>query len=105
MVGATNAHSSSNSNKQKFVKVLKKLGVAHIVPNTFQTPTSWFINYLTPKSSSFTLKSYHVLAPLLMPQTIFDVAYTSFQTSSHHYSMKNYQIQGCHKRLHNKIKP
>jgi hypothetical protein len=65
MEGATNAHSSSNFNKLKFVKVLNKLGMACIVPSTFQTPTSWFTNYPTPKSNSFTLKSSHVLAPTI----------------------------------------
>jgi hypothetical protein len=38
MVGTPKVVNSSNSGKIKFVRVLNKLGVVHIVPNTSQTP-------------------------------------------------------------------
>jgi hypothetical protein len=39
MVGTINVVNSSNFNQLKFVKVLNKHGVAHIVANTSQTHT------------------------------------------------------------------
>ncbi len=58
MVGTPKVVNSSNSGKIKFVRVLNKLGVVHIVPNTSQTPMVWSTNYLAPNSSSFRLNKY-----------------------------------------------
>jgi hypothetical protein len=95
MVRVINAHSSLNFDKQKFVKVLSKPRVACIMLNTFQTPTSWFINCLGPGSNSFALKSSHVLVPTIdVANTIWCHLHTS-QTSFHHYLMKGYKTLGC----------
>ncbi len=39
IVGTTRDANSSNSAKVKLVKFLNKIGMTHIVLNTFQTPT------------------------------------------------------------------
>ncbi len=44
MVGTTKTHNFSTSNKLKFVQVLNKPRVVHIVSNTYGTPTLWSID-------------------------------------------------------------
>lgn len=52
---------SSNFNKIKFVKILNKLGIAHIVMNTF-----WSSDCPTLNSNSFALDNLNVLTPIIV---------------------------------------
>jgi hypothetical protein len=56
MVGTISVTNSSNFNKLKFVKVLNKPRIAHIVMNTF-----WSTDCPTLNSNSFALDNLNVL--------------------------------------------
>ncbi len=99
MVGVINELCSLNFHTKKFVKVLNKPRVACIVLNTFQTPTSWFINCLALGSNSFTLKSSHVLVPTI------DVANISWCCLHIFSNISSLLLNECHGKLCYRKKP
>ncbi len=104
MVGTIDAHNLSNFHKLKFIKILNKFGVVHIMANTSQTYTSQSTDCPTFSSNSFVLKSSNLLA-LATYVTNINWCCLHVLGTSHHYLMKNYQIQGCHAKLHQRKKP
>jgi hypothetical protein len=57
MVGTTSVVNSSKFDKLKFVRILKKLGIVHILTNMSQTFTFQSTNYPTFDSISFGLNN------------------------------------------------
>jgi hypothetical protein len=90
MVGITSVVNSFNFEKLKFVKILKKLGIVHILTNMFQTLTFQSTNYPTFDSISFGLNNSNMLTFAITNTKQFDDACESSKTFLHHYLMKNY---------------
>jgi hypothetical protein len=97
-------HNSSNFHKLKFIKILNKSEVAHNMVNTSQTYASQSTDCPTFSFNSFVLRSPNLLASATYVTNINCFCLHVFGTS-HHYLMKNYQIQGCHAKLHWRKKP